>query len=113
MKESEIQHQIRLSLGSDPRVLLWRNNTGVAKFKDSSVRYGLCNGSSDLVGIVTMPNGTGRFIALECKTQRGAATTEQRLFLELVRKRGGFAAIVRSVEDAKTAIARAVTGMSE
>lgn len=113
-RESEIQHDIRLALGADARVLLWRNNTGVAKHKDgASVRYGLCVGSSDLIGIVTMPDGTGRFLAFEVKTQRGGLTTEQTLFLQLVRKRGGFAAVVRSVEEATQAVARALRGESE
>ena len=37
----------------------------------------------------------------------GRATPEQRLWLDLVRRHGGFAAIVRSVDDARAAIARA------
>lgn len=116
-RESEIQHDIRLALGADPRVLLFRNNTGVAHHSNAhgkqSVRYGLCVGSSDLIGIVTMPDGTGRFIALECKTARGATTTDQQMFLQLARKRGGFAAVVRSVEEAQQAVARALRGESE
>jgi hypothetical protein len=113
VKESQIQYAIRLALGSHPRLVLWRNNTGVAKFKDQSVRYGLCVGSSDLIGILDMPCGVGRFIALECKTAKGAPTREQVLFLELVRKRGGFAAIVRSPEEALRAVERALAGATE
>lgn len=113
IREAEIQHAIRLVIGARPDVLLFRNNTGVTKHRSSVVRYGLCVGSSDLIGVLTMPDGTGRFLALECKTPTGSATREQLLFLELVRKRGGFAAIVRSVDDAQQAINRALTGASE
>lgn len=117
LSESQIQYAIRLALGGHPRLVLWRNNTGVAQHRNASgkqaVRYGLCVGSSDLIGIVTMPDGTGRFVALECKAARGAPTAEQVLFLELVRKRGGFAAIVRSPQEALDAVARALTGASE
>lgn len=112
-READIQHAIRLAIGSRPDVTIWRNNTGVAKHRGSAVRYGLCVGSSDLIGVLTMPDGTGRFLALECKTPTGTPTREQLLFLELVRKRGGFAAIVRSVEDARQAINRALTGARE
>jgi hypothetical protein len=47
--ETQIQQQIReLSTGN---VRLFRNNNGVAKMKDGSVvRYGLGNGTSDLIG---------------------------------------------------------------
>lgn len=115
--ESQIQHDIRLALGSDPRVVLWRNNVGIAEHKNASgrqaVRYGLCVGSSDLIGIVTMPDGAGRFLALEVKAARGTVSPDQRLFLELVRKRGGFSAVVRSPEEARAAIERAVTGANQ
>ena len=63
---------------------------------------------SDLIGCLN-----GRFVALEVKTATGRATSEQRLWLDLVRRHGGFAAIVRSVDDARAAIARARTGASE
>jgi hypothetical protein len=72
------------------------------------VRYGLAVGSSDLIGCLN-----GRFIALEVKTPTGRASPQQRQWLDLVRRHGGFAAIVRSVEDARGAIARARTGASE
>jgi hypothetical protein len=108
VKETPIVQAIRLALGRMPDCVLWRNNTGVATFQDRPVRYGLANGSSDLIGIVA-----GRFVALEVKTLTGRASDEQNLFLNLVRQKGGFACVVRSVDDALSAIDRCRKGLSE
>lgn len=115
MSESLIQSQIRLALGSEKDLTLWRNNTGVGTFwvasgKTQRVQYGLCVGSSDLVGLLSP---SGRFVALEVKTEVGRLTKEQRVFLAHVRSMGGFAAVVRSVEEARAAIQRAREGASE
>jgi len=108
MSERETQHAIRLALGRLPDLTLWRNNTGA--LKDSSgraVRFGLAVGSADLIGILAP---AGRLVALEVKTATGRTTPEQDLFLDLVRRRGGFAAVVRSADDALAAIVRARAG---
>jgi hypothetical protein len=110
MTEGQIQDAIRLAMGAHPDVVLWRNNVGVAIEGSRRVRYGLAPGSADLIGVVTMPNGVGRFVALEVKTDKGRARAEQLTFLDLVRRRGGFACVVRSVADAHAAIARARAG---
>ena len=108
MSESTIQRDIRLALGSDPDVVFWRNNCGVATFGRTKVRYGLAVGSSDLIGSVC-----GRFAALEVKSATGRAREEQERYLALVRKKGGFAAIVRSPAEALAAVARCKAGASE
>ena len=108
MSEGQIQDAIRLALTDEPGLVVWRNNTGVAEHRGARVRYGLAVGSADLVGCLD-----GRFVALEVKTPVGRASTEQRQWLELVRRHGGFAAVVRSVEEAHAAIARARTGAKE
>lgn len=112
MTETDLMQAIRLALGRERDLVLWRNNVGVARPHPDQrpVRYGLCVGSSDLVGILAP---AGRFFALEIKTPTGRATTEQGLFLALVRQRGGFAAIARSVDDARAALERARAGGSE
>jgi len=107
--EPELQRDIRLALSRERDLVIWRNNVGVAQHGQHRVRYGLALGSSDLIGILS----PGRFIALEVKSPRGRATEEQQLFAELVRARGGFAATVRSVEEALAAVARARGGGSE
>lgn len=113
MRENAIQAAVRLALGSIPGVVAWRNNVGVAHMLDGSVvRYGLARGSSDLIGIVTMPDGSGRFCAWEVKTRRKGSkpSDEQDLFLGLVRKLGGFACVVRSADEAVAAVARCRAG---
>ena len=114
--ESGLQAEIRLALGRDPTLVLWRNSTGTASHlnphtnRTTTVRYGLAVGSSDLVGILSP---AGRFIALEIKTATGRVRPEQAQWLALVRSRGGFAAVVRSVDEARAAIERARAGASE
>jgi hypothetical protein len=114
MSETAIQQEIRLALGAEPDLTLWRNNVGTATHwnpgtgKTQSVKYGLCVGSSDLIGILA-----GRFVALEVKTEVGRLTKEQRVFLEHVRRMGGFAAVVRSADEARAAVQRARQGASE
>jgi hypothetical protein len=103
--ERDIQHDIRLAVGSLPGVALWRNSVGAAKGADGRwSRYGLCTGSADLIGIVA-PHG--RFLALEIKGPHGRATAEQVMFLALVERMGGVGEVVRSVEEATAAVARA------
>lgn len=111
--ETEIQHEIRLAIGE--RIPLWRNNVGVAVFNNEGreyrVPYGLCTGASDLIGIrplIVQAKDIGRtigqFVALESKTVKGRPTKEQKLFLELIDRCGGVAAIVRGVDDAEGAL---------
>jgi hypothetical protein len=100
MTESQLLDAIRLAVGQDPtRCVLWRNNTGVALQGTTRVRYGLCVGSSDLIGIAN-----GRFVALEVKTEQGRVSREQAQFLALVNARGGIGRVVRSVDDALAAV---------
>ena len=67
-------------------------------------RYGLAKGSSDIIGIVA----PGIFLALEVKRPRGPGpNAEQQMFLDLVNRRGGVGRVVRSVDDARAAIAEA------
>jgi hypothetical protein len=109
MRERDVQHAIRLALGMLPDVVLWRNSTGLSRTDQRVVRYGLCVGSADLIGVLAP---SGRFLAIEVKSPVGRASTEQKQFLELVRRCGGFGCVVRSVEEALAAIERARRGAS-
>lgn len=90
---------------------MFRNNVGALEDKTGRVvRYGLCKGSSDLIGWRTVevtPDMVGKpvavFVALEVK-DRGRLTAEQAQFLAVVQSAGGIAAEVRSVEDAERAL---------
>ena len=97
MTESQVMHDIRLALAREPDVTLWRNNTGALRSADGRlIQYGLCVGSSDLIGI----GPGGRFLAIEVKGPRGVVSDEQERFIALVRRRGGIAGVASSVEDA-------------
>jgi hypothetical protein len=106
--EHEIQQRIRLACGHGA-VRLWRNNTGALVDQQGRfVRFGLCKGSSDLIGLHSLeitPEMVGQrvaqFVALEVKTSQGVLSPEQRAFLRLVQELGGVAAVCRSVEEAE------------
>lgn len=85
---------------------LFRNNVGVAVFPDSVVRYGLCPGSADLVGIrpVTITEdmvGTqiGQFVAVEVKTGTGTVSPEQKKWLERMKALGAHVIVARKESD--------------
>ena len=110
-RETELQNQIRVAVSKGLQ-RLWRNNVGVAHYryrgKHRKVRFGLCEGSSDLIGYKSMtvqPWMVGQklavFVALEVKTPLGQPTTAQTRFLDHVLEAGGIAGLVRSVEDAE------------
>jgi hypothetical protein len=108
MSEQELQQRIRLELGRGP-VRLWRNNVGALRDERGRlVTYGLCKGSSDLIGlsqVVIGPEHLGQtlavFSALEVKTTKGRIREEQEKFLQLVQQLGGRGGVVRSVEEAR------------
>jgi len=90
--------------------------------KQRFTRYGLCKGSSDIIGIVqtlqTYPTAEhvgclqrydshGVFLALEVKQPGKRPTPEQQMFLDLVNRRGGVGECVHSEDEAGAAIERA------
>ena len=106
--EHEIQQRIRLACGRGA-VRLWRNNTGALVDQQGRfVRFGLCKGSSDLIGLRSLevtPELVGQrlaqFVALEVKTASGVVSSEQRAFLRVVQELGGVAAVCRPLEEAE------------
>lgn len=111
--EREIQWEARLYIGQLPDFCIWRNNRGVAKYeskgKTTRVPYGLAPGASD--GIAIGPGG--RLCAFEFKREGEEPTAVQVLFLALVRRYGGFACVIRSLDDAKKAVERCRQGALE
>lgn len=65
--------------------------------KPYAVRFGLCNGSTDIIGW-KRPNG--RFVALEIKVGRDRLSKDQINFINRVKSDGGIAGEVRSVDQA-------------
>lgn len=125
--ESVVQAEIRKVIGALPDVRLWRNNTlalpsvntkqvigllsagktsqAVTVLKQARlIKCGLAVGSSDLIGIV---GPYGRFLAIECKAEKGRTREEQTAWIEIIRNFGGVAGYARSVEDAMTLVEEA------
>lgn len=95
--ERNIQALILMAL-SEAGCLVWRQNTGAYKEPRTGrlIRYGLCVGSSDIIGLC--PDGS--FLAVEVKTSTGRIRPEQLTFISAVQKAGGRAGVARSVQDA-------------
>jgi hypothetical protein len=100
VSESQLVRDILLAFGAIPGIRLFRNNVGrLQDRKGHWVQYGLCVGSSDIIGW-----HSGRFVALEVKSATGSLTKEQAAFIEAVRRDNGIAACVRSVDEVATAL---------
>lgn len=110
--ETTIQNRVRVAL-SRAGVVTFRNNTGVATFPNGSkVAYGLCPGSSDLIGwksVTITPDMVGQrvavFTAIEVKPPGPIRGDKKRLeaqcnFIQAVQKAGGIAGIAQSETDA-------------
>lgn len=110
MNESSLVHQLILRSGQ-LGARLFRNNVGRYRYLNRWVQYGLCVGSSDVIGwtqVTIGPEHLGRtlavFTAFECKVGQRVTTVEQGAFIAAVRAQGGIAAVVRRLEDADAAV---------
>jgi len=108
MNERNLQDRIRLKISQSHLAVMFRNNVGMAKLKDGGrMPYGLCKGSSDLIGWSTKritPDMIGKdiavFTAIEIKTKRCVVSKEQKNFLVRVMLAGGIAGVARSEDEA-------------
>lgn len=74
-----------------------RTNSGGVKFGDQFVKFNSARGCSDLLVCYR-----GRWLALEVKRdEKAVPTDEQEAFLAEVKRAGGVAQVVRSIDDAK------------
>lgn len=88
---------------------IFRNNVGKLQDRNGRVvTYGLCVGSSDLIGylpVTITPAHVGQtlavFVAIEAKSEMGRLRPEQQQFLKVVQQHGGLACVARSVADAE------------
>jgi hypothetical protein len=112
MSEQQTQQQIRLArrwlfpvarcgYGATTPARWWLDRQG------RPVTFGLCKGSSDLIGLrsVTIgPEHVGQtlavFVAVEVKSAQGRTTAEQGAFIEQVTAMGGLAGVARTVGEA-------------
>jgi hypothetical protein len=111
--EAHIQREIEREIGAEPDVLLIKNSVGRARFMDEAsgkqytVPFGLGVGSPDLVAQLRTPLGLAVWIGLEVKRPGEEPTTEQRKCHAQWSAFGTLVYVVRSVDDAKAAIADA------
>lgn len=89
MKESEIIDKIKEYLKTVEDCFFWKEHGGM---------YAQ-TGIPDLIVCLK-----GKFIALEVKTETGKATVLQEITIRKIRKAGGTAQVVRSVEEVKAII---------
>jgi len=101
--ETYIQ-QTMLPAISHGNTRMFRNNVGFM----NGVRFGLCVGSSDLIGFTSKTitaDDVGKtiavFTAIEIKTEKNGASEPQKKFIAMVKRFGGISGICRSIEDAK------------
>ena len=87
-KKRNIEYTKEAELLSDAKVML--NMLGAVVVRQECTVRGI----SDLLVCYK-----GRFIAIELKTHRGAATTHQKQFIAAVQKAGGTAGICRNLEE--------------
>lgn len=108
MNEAQLQAKIRLEAHTKDAVL-WRNNTGKLKDKNGRwVEFGLCVGSSDLIGFTEQKitqdmvgSYVAVFTAVEVKSEikPSPTTKEQKHFVDSINSRGGIAGVVNSLDD--------------
>lgn len=97
-----LKREILRDLGSEPDVRLFENPRGYDE--RAKATYGLAVGAGDLIGLM---KPSGRFLALEVKTGTARPTKEQQNFLDMVNAFGGVGRVVRSVAEARAALAEA------
>jgi len=106
--ETDLQQRIRLALGTQPDLRIFRNQVGSLPDPRTGrlVQFGLARGSADLIGwrtITITPEMVGTrlavFTSIEVKTPTGRLTPAQHAWMGAVRSAGGIAGIARSVAD--------------
>lgn len=99
IKETDVQASIIQYLNFRG-IFAWRNNTiGVwdAKRKRYRTNPHTMKGVSDIIGILE----NGKFLAIECKSETGTLSREQKDFIDNINRHGGHAICARSVEDVR------------
>jgi hypothetical protein len=125
MKESDFLREARLYLGQLDDFVTWRNDTAelarvsMGELKQivdaidagnvrsaraiaaralgrGKIMAGLCKGSSDLIAIY---RPRGRFVAIELKVEGWRVDPEQKLFLDLITRMGGYAGVAYSMDE--------------
>lgn len=101
MSELALQNNILLRWGAVPGLRLFRTNAGALRDNNGRlVRYGIVGGP-DISGILAP---RGRFLGIECKSDRGHQSEEQKAFERMCLAHGGVYLLVRTIEEADAGI---------
>ena len=102
--EADLVEHLRKEVNASRAALLWRNNTGLfcrIGAPRIKVRCGLGTGSADLVGILV---GSGRGLAIECKSPTGRLDPAQVCWRDVWIASGGLYVLARSADVVLAAI---------
>jgi hypothetical protein len=107
MPETSLVQRIRQHANNKTDTRLFRNNVGLLKLPNGKrLRYGLHEGSADLIGWKTVeitPDMVGKrvaiFLSVEVKTRTGQKRDNQKIWCGTVRAFGGIAGFVKSEEE--------------
>lgn len=77
----------------------WRQNQGSVKAEHKGCkrffRFASADGISDIIGVLP----SGQFLAIECKIAPNKPTNEQSKFLARVRRNGGVALLIYTIDE--------------
>jgi len=108
-KERDVLAECIQVLGYFRNVHFWRSNAGVAWLPSPKDRRGIrpvrfgVPGQADITGILAP---SGRRIEIECKSDTGRQSVDQRNFEEMIREAGGIYLLVRSGQELVEALTR-------
>lgn len=97
LAEKNTQNDILREFGTKRWLRLWRSNTGVARFGERRVVFGV-PGQADLTGILM----GGRRLEIEVKSPTGKQSPEQAVYGQMIEQFGGIYILARSVADVRT-----------
>jgi hypothetical protein len=108
MTEAQLTKFVQLAIGQPPiSGVSFRNTVGFDEIR--KIHYGLVKGSSDLIGWIPLKiteQDVGRTVAVfagwEIKGPKTRVRPEQTVFRDQVLASGGYAVIIRSVEEMVT-----------
>jgi hypothetical protein len=104
-REIDIQQAVLLAIGARRDCRIWRNNVGVAMGANGRpIRFGV-PGSADILGVLEILPGLGRFVGQEVKSPTGRLRPEQIAWAQAMRSVGAAVEVVRSAEEARRALA--------
>lgn len=100
-KTSELTNEI-IQFLYENRVHCWRQNTtGIWNAKKGIFLPAAKKGVSDILGVISRPPHTGRFLAVEVKYGRDTLSDEQEGFLLNVTRAGGLATVAKDLPSFK------------